>query len=186
MAIARMKNLKTVVLPIVLIALSSQMISGCIYSRELAQSKRIIENGYPDLDLDRKITLAIGPRLLHSAGWIARRVPEEEAFLAGNVLKHIDRVKVAVYDVDYYDAESRSSNSAVVDFEKNGWTLAVRSNEDDESVWVLYREDSRANVRSIKVVVLSEDELVIARVEGMLNDLLDEVVRDQDIIKNMM
>ncbi|NND70176.1 MAG: DUF4252 domain-containing protein [Rhodothermales bacterium] len=172
-------------IPLVTLVLSAAVLSGCIYSRDMVRSKKIVENGYPQLDLDYRFTMSLGPRLLHSAGWIARRVPEEEAFLAGSYLRHIDRVKVAVYDVDYYDEASRSGRAAVVDFERNGWTLAVRAAEDDESTWILYREDSDANVRDIKVVVLSEEELVIARVEGVLNSLLDEVVRDKELIRDM-
>ena len=151
----------------------------------MVRSKNIIEDGYPQLDLDYRLTMSLGPRLLHSAGWIARRVPEKEAYLAGSYLRHIDRVKVAIYDVDYYDSESRADRAAVVDFERNGWTLAVRASEDDESTWVLYREDAKASVRDIKVIVLTEEELVIAHVEGVLNTLLDEVVRDKDVLHGM-
>lgn len=158
------------------------MLSGCIYSRELSQSKRTIERGYPELDIDKRFTLALGPRSLHTVGWIARRIPEQETQQAATYLRTLDRVKVAIYDVDYYDEHSRSNHAAVADFEKNGWTLAVRANEDSEAVWVLYRADYKEDVRDIKVVVLGEDELVIARIEGHLNELLEQLVEDHNLV----
>lgn len=159
--------------------------AGCFYSRELSRSKREIERGYPDLDIDRRITLALGPRTIHTAGWIVRQVPEEETQQVASYLRHLDKVKVAIYDVDYYDDEARSHQAAVTDFERNGWILAVRAAEDDESVWVLYRADSRDTVRDIKVIVLSEEDLVIARIQGTLNELLEDLVADHNVIDDI-
>lgn len=177
--------MKNRLLSFMLLVLLVPLATGCIYSRELSNSKREIERGYPDLDIDKRLTLSFGPRSLHTVGWIARRIPEEETQQAASYLRTLERVKVALYDVDYLDENSRANRAAVTDFEKNGWTLAVRAQEDSEAVWVLYRSDYKDDVRDIKVVVLGEDELVIARVQGHLNELLEDLMDDHNLMDDI-
>ena len=46
-------------------------LTGCVYSREIAQTRRDLERHYPEADFDHMITINLGPRTLHTFGWLA-------------------------------------------------------------------------------------------------------------------
>ena len=166
-------------LPIALILLLTTVsLSGCIYSREIAQTRRDLERYYPDAEFDRQIIINLGPRSLHTVGWLAGLAPEEEAQMARDYLYEIDRVKVGVYEVERLPDLDEFDPPALHRFARDGWEVAVKVQEDDEIIWVLYRE--RYNeVSDLYAIVLNDEDLVLARVKGHLNTLLEKVMEDQ-------
>jgi len=161
-------------------SLLAVLVSGCFYSREISQTRRDLERSYPGLELDQQVVVSIGPLGLRTAGWIAGFVPEEEAQLASRYIREVQRVKVGVYEVDRLGAARDFDPAALERFERGGWETAARIREDDELVWVMYRE-RRDTVRDLYVVVLDGDELILARVQGRLNRLMEQVVRDHAV-----
>lgn len=150
-------------------------LTGCFFSREIADTRRDIESAYPDLQLEKQIVLNLGPVSLRTLGWMTRLVPEEEADMASRYLRDVSRVKVGVYRAERPDMV-KEIDVRRLGFEKD-WEVAVRSRRDGERVWVMYREDART-VEDLYVVVLSDEELVIARVHGRLDRLLSRVMED--------
>jgi hypothetical protein len=69
-------------------------------------------------------------------------------------------------------------------FKRDGWEMAVKTQEDNEVVWVLYKE-RHGVVRDLYAIVLSEDELVLARVKGHLDRLLAKVMEDQIHLRDL-
>ena len=63
---------------------------------------------------------------------------------------------------------------------KDDWEMAVRVNEDDESVWILYRERDDT-VKDLFVVVLDDQELVLVQAEGQLDRLMEKALADHHI-----
>lgn len=165
--------------PIALVLLLTAVtLSGCVYSREIAHTRRDLERHYPEADFDRQIVINLGPRSLHTVGWLAGLAPEEEAQMARDYLYEIDRVKVGVYKVESLPDLDDFDPPALRRFARNGWEVAVKVQEDDEIIWVLYRE--RYNeVSDIYAIVLNDEDLVLARVKGHLNTLLEKVMEDQ-------
>ena len=162
-------------LHIVLVVVLTLPLTGCFFSREIAETRRDIERAYPDLRLERQIVINLGPASLRTLRWLSSLVPDEEVDMAADYMRDVSRVKVGVYrsenpsQFDAFDAEA-------LDFD-DGWTTAVKSRTEDSRVWVMYR-DGGDTVRDLYVVVLGEDDLAIARVRGNLNRLLARIVED--------
>ncbi len=160
---------------VVLVTLLLFPLSGCLFSREIANTRRNIERAYPDLRLERQIVLNLGPMSLRTLRWIAGMVSGEEVEMAARYLRDVSRVKVGVY---------RSENPFALDafdvsrvrFDE-GWKAAVKTQDDDSRVWVLYRDEGDT-VRDLYVVVLDDEDLAIARVRGNVGRLLTRVMKD--------
>lgn len=150
-------------------------LTGCFFSREIANTRRDIESAYPDLRLEKQIVLNLGPLSLRTLGWMTRLVPEDEAEMASRYLRDVSRVKVGVYRAEQ-PGDFRTLDVRNFGFEKD-WEVAVKSRQAGERVWVMYREGAKT-VEDLYVVVLSEEELVIARVHGRLERLLARVMED--------
>lgn len=160
------------------------VLSGCFYSRELAHLRHDLERAYPEARFDREVEVSLGPPALHTLGWLARRVPEDEAQQAANYLHEVKRIKVGVYKTRHLPPLDEVDLPRLRRFREDGWQVAVRAREPDEMVWVLYRERHDA-VRDLYVLVLSDEELVVARVQGHLNHLLARVVEDHAPLRKL-
>lgn len=161
--------------PGLLVILLVLPLAGCLFSREIANTRRDIEKTYPDLQLERQIVLNLGPVSLKMLGWMAGLTHEPEAEMAARYLKDVRRVKVGVFRSEHPDAFGEIGSKGLA-FEK-GWEVAVKIRQDDGHVWVLYKDEPET-VRDLYVVVLSDEDLVIARVRGNLNRLLARVMED--------
>lgn len=157
-------------------------LSGCFFSREIANTRRDIERSHPDLRLERQIVLNLGPFSLRTLRWLGGMVPDDEVDMATDYMRDVSRVKVGVY-------RSRRP-AAVSDFDvagirfDDGWTTAVKSWDADSRVWVLYREGDHT-VRDLYIVVFENDDLVVARVRGNLSRLLARIVEDHANLDRM-
>jgi hypothetical protein len=98
----------------------------------------------------------------------------EEGREARQYMRGVERVQVAMYKVKHLHgldkAEMPSALSELLT--DDDWEVMVKTSEPEERVWVLYREDGDV-VRDIHLTVLSDDELIILRVSGHINDILD-------------
>lgn len=169
--------LNRIFIPLVLLGTAVLMLSGCLYSREIAHTRRDIERHYPDARFEREIIVSLGPGTLRTLGWIAGLVPEDEGRMARAYLGEIERVKVGVYRTEYLPSLEDMDLPTLRRFERDGWEVAVKVRQDDEMVWLLYREDRR-EVRDLYVLVLSDEELVLARLQGHLDRLLQRAMND--------
>ena len=160
-----------------MLVLFAPTLTGCFYSREMAHLRRDLERAYPDARFDREVVVSLGPPALHALGWIARRVPEDEAQMAADYLYEVKRIRVGVYKTEVLPPLDDVDLPRLRRFREDGWEVAVKVRERDEMAWVLYRE-RHDTVRDLYVLVLSEDELVVARVQGHLNRLLERIVED--------
>lgn len=158
-----------------LVLLAAPM-AGCFYSREMAHTRRDIERA-TDADFERGVVVSLGPLSLRTLGWISGLVPEEEAQMARDYLREIRRVKVGVYNTEDGFSLDDVDVAQLPRFERHHWQVAVKFRDDDGMGWVLYREHDET-VRDLYVVVVSDEELVLARVQGHLNRLLARVMED--------
>lgn len=165
-----------VLLPLILVLLATAT-SGCLYSHEIAHTRRAIERQVPEAHFEREIVLNLGPVSLRTLRWISGLVPEEEARQAATYLRDVRRVKVGVYRSEDPAALQHVDPIRLRRFEQDGWETAVRAQEEGERVWVLYRERN-GGIRDLYVVVLSEEELVLARLKGRLDQLFERIMAD--------
>ena len=146
--------------------------SGCIYSREISHTRRIIEEEIPGSRFDRQIVLSVGSRTLRTAGWISSLMPDDDVDEIRRYLDDIDRVKVGIYDTEALPEDASGGAPQLSAMIERGWEVAVRVRDDRDRVWLLYRS-SRRHIRDLFVIVLNEDQLLIARVEGHLDRIVD-------------
>lgn len=163
----------------------AMLLSGCLYSREIAQTRRDLEQHYPEARFDQEVVVSLGPASLRTLGWIAGLAPEEEAQMASDYLREISRVKVGVYEVEHLPDLNDFDPPTLRRFTRDGWEVAVKAREDDEVVWVLYKED-HGEVSDMYAIVLTDEDMVLARVKGHLNRLLEKVMDDHYHLYNFV
>ncbi|MEX0601037.1 MAG: DUF4252 domain-containing protein [Rhodothermales bacterium] len=158
-----------------LIALLLLPLAGCFFSREIANTRRDIQKAYPDLQLERQIVLNLGPLSLSTLGWMAGLANDDDVDMARRYVKDVRRVKVGVFRAEHPGA-LKELDFGRFGFEE-GWEVAVKSRQDGERVWVLYRADAET-VEDLYVVVLGDEELVVARLSGRLDRLVAGIMKD--------
>lgn len=150
--------------------------SGCFASREMARVGHDAEAQWPGLRLEREVNVSLGPLALRTTRWALRRVGDDEAHRAAAYLQAVRRLKVGIYRVVRPPREA-GALPLPASYQRPGWEVAVRAHEPDAHTWVLYRERGGA-VRDLCILTLSGDELVVARLEGRLDALLEQAVAD--------
>lgn len=167
-------------------ALSALLIlplSGCFFSREIAETRREIERAYPELELERQIVLNLGPLSLRTVRWFTGMLAGEEVDMATRYLRDVSRVKVGVFRSENPNA-LQEFDAGRIRFDED-WTTAVKTQEEESRVWILYRDDGRT-VRDLYLVILDEEDLAIARVRGNLGRLVGRIVQDHVDFSTLM
>lgn len=168
----RPPTLKKLVLAAALVSLP--LANGCMWAPELTEVKRDIAEQLPDIGFRKNVTLSFGPVTMVLARTITRFIPE--ASEARTYLRDVSKVQVAVYEVEGTPQGSTLETPLrLQDLIDDGWEMAVRVREQNETVWLLYRIDDES-VREVFVVSLSDEELVLVKVKGRLERLLAEAL----------
>ena len=138
---------------------------------EFALTRNVIEEE-TDSRFERGVRVNLSPGLFRTAGWITRYVDDTDAQWAGDALYGVRRVRASVYPTQKLrDLEDFDVNK-LPQFDQPGWNIAYEYVSDDEMHWLLYRQ-RRDIVRDMFIVALDEDVLVLARIQGQLDGLLD-------------
>ncbi len=99
---------------------------------------------------------------------------DEEDRLAGEILRGLRKVEVASYRAVSAPGGGFSSHRDR-DFDaslhRSGWQILARVQEDDEAIWVAYREEEE-EIRRLLVVVVEEQEMELIRISGHLDQTL--------------
>lgn len=149
------------------------VLAGCSTSGAMRQTHRAFEDAYPEARFERTLALSFGPLTMGFARFLTRLVPDQDARIAADLLRDVRRVRVAIYQTD--GVLQRRQPFGLHDLD--GWDLAVRVHEDDETVFIYVREDAD-EVRDLFVAVLADDELVLAEVRGNLERLTARAMRE--------
>lgn len=161
-----------------ILLLSVLIFSGCMYSREISHIRRDIEREFPGAEFEKEFVISIGPGFFDTVGWLAKLVDDDDVHRIGDYLNEIRRVKVGVYRTEQLPFEGDLELESLQRFSENGWELAVKVQDEQEIVWVLYRE-WYDEVRDMFILVLDDEDLIIVRIEGYLNRLLQKIVEDE-------
>ncbi|HET6569027.1 MAG TPA: DUF4252 domain-containing protein [Rhodothermales bacterium] len=166
-------------LTLVPVLLASMLLSGCIYSREIAHTRREIERSYPEARLHRQVVLNFGPGSLGLISLLTHLVPGDGAREVAGYLQDVEHVKLGIYEVENMPALDDLHIARLDRLQRQGWEVAVKTREEDEAVWILYRERDDS-VRDLYLFVLDRDDLVIARLRGDLRRLLQRAMAESD------
>lgn len=160
-----------------LLLIVSVVTSGCIFSREIAHTRGIIEEEIPGSEFDRKLVFSVGSGTLQAAGWLTSLVPEEDLEDVWRYVDDIERVKVGIYETKALPESSSSGVPVLSSMLDRGWEVAVQARDDQDRIWFMYRS-SRDRIRALYVIVLNEEHLIIARVEGHLDRIVQRAMED--------
>ena len=163
----------------------SLFLSGCLMSREMAHVKRDIESEFPGVELEKEVEITVESGVFTSVGRILGRVADDDdVYMASRYIQELRRVKVGVYKIRRFPENEPMNLLGLTRFEEDGWELATQVRDRDEMIWVLYRE-WYDEVRDMFVLVMNDDELVLIRMEGALDHLLEKVIADGVFVANV-
>ena len=155
--------------------------TGCLmHASTLEPTRYALERELPGARFDPELKLTLGRVTLGMAKKIVRMVEDNDPDL--KVLKAIKRVELAIYHTETMPTISPAAFRIprFAALKRDGWETAVEVVADDGVTWVLFRPGRRTPVAEILVGVLDEDELVLVKVRGDVEMLLEQL-RDEEI-----
>ena len=160
--------------------------SAC-YPREIVHTQRAIERELPDTRFRKQVAISFGPGSMGLARWITSKVDDEETQNVSSYLEDVKRIQFGVYETDNLpdlsDIDLPARLQRKIDDEQ--WELAATYRDEEQLTWVLYREDGET-VEDMFALVLVDERLILARLEGDLNELMTKVVEDHDLIPELI
>lgn len=170
---------------IALLLVMPLLLGGCFRARSLERIAEEISWQYPDADFDREFSVSLGSLalgLVRLGAGFAEEGREAREYLSG-----VRRVQIAVYKVRNLQAIDHAEIPKGLSdlLEDDDWEVVVKTNEPTERVWILYREDGEV-IRDVHITVLSDDELVLIRVSGQINDILNKAIEDHGQLTTMV
>jgi len=166
-----------------LVAMAS--ITGCLSSKEISHVRRDIEIEIPGSEFTKEAEVSVESGAFKTVGRILGRVSDnDDLYEAARYVQELRRIKVGVYSVDRLPSDDDINLFELDRFEEEGWEPATFYEDEDEAIWVLYRE-WYDEIRDMFVLVLNNDELVIVRIEGALDHLLEKVIEDDTFLSGV-
>lgn len=155
-------------------------VSGCLWAPDLDRVRKDLEKQMPGVEFDRRIALSLGPvalTLVRGALSLATDSPDTRE-VAG-YMRDIHSVGVAVYTAHDVpgDLDLRLPKALEKLVDGGGWEIVVKTREDGEAVWVLCMMDGDT-IKGLYVVALDEEELVLVRAKGRLEEMFKKAIRD--------
>ncbi|MCP4902830.1 MAG: DUF4252 domain-containing protein [bacterium] len=156
------------------------MTSGCMTARTANRVTAELENEIPELRLEREFSLTLGRMslaIVRTAIKISGDVVDEQEM---EILRGLRRAEVGVYRViDDLPVDARPRLAAFGNrFVKNGWHNIVRTTEHQGHVWIYGKPDDNGDLRGLLVIALEDDELVVVRLDGRLQEALTKATMD--------
>lgn len=153
------------------------LMSGCLWAPELDRVRRDIEKQLPGVAFKKEVALSLGPVALALAGAVVRLSPEARG--AAAYLRDVRQVTVAVYEAKNVppNPDVRLPKDLKNLLGRGGWELALKTSDRNEFVWVLCktRDDQ---IKGLYVVVLDDDNLVLVRAHGRLENVIRKALSE--------
>jgi hypothetical protein len=165
---------KRSVVPFVLFLSLSSL--GCAGAPSVTTVGWEIQRRFPEARFEREEHFHLGRVKMGLLRGLVRMVPgkvEGQEFLS-----RIHGVEVATYrvrsmpDFDRLASDTRFERQ----LSRDGWSMIVRTREEDERSWVFVRADQGGALRNLFVVNLDESELSLVRVDGRIDQALADAI----------
>jgi hypothetical protein len=152
---------------------------GCT-SFELTRVRNDLARQLPEAEIGEGYALSFGRFSLGFTRWIAGFADDEDGELAQIALREVRRVQFGRYEVAGAVDGRRLTMPAPLRalVEDDGWAHLATFREAGEAGWVLYRGDGDA-ITDLFAVVLTDEDLVLARLAGDLDALVVNVLRHE-------
>jgi len=168
------KSRMGIVLAVTVLCLFS---SGCYRAVRLEKMGYEILDACPDARFKKDVSISIGGMswgLLKNVAMSVEKDDHEIQTYVGNLSK----IEVVVYEASgIYKDDMRPIGEIVKESLGDDWQLMVKTAEDDELVWIHYREDNQS-IREMNIVVYDNDEFVIVRLAGNLDEIMEVALEE--------
>ena len=170
-----MKSRLTRVVLIILLILP--ILSGCVFTPSLDRIQRMVAEEIEPATMKTQVKLNLGPVAMSAAKLVTGLANVEDE--VQDYLSCIKRVEVNVQEISGLSSlrSIRWPKGIERKLEHEGWETMVKAREEDEIVLVLYKSHKKT-VRSLYVVCLNPDELVLVKVEGRLDTLVTRALEN--------
>lgn len=152
--------------------------TSCIgVNREFKNIRSQILDNLED-DFDREIEFSVGPVGFFVASQFVKFADTEEN--VDEMLSKVKNIHVGVYDrLSSFSKPSLSLlkeiGNSIIDEE---WKPLVKSINGNEMVGVFVKNFSEDDIEELFVVTLTDDELVLVKLQGSLGEIIEVVIRD--------
>lgn len=155
--------------------------SGCT-SFEMTRLRNHIDRDVPEADIGAGYAMSFGRFSMGTARTVLALSDDgdESMAMARALLRNVKKVQIGRYDVHGRIALNDIPTPSVFEaYEGKGWIPVVTLREPDEVVWVMAKE-THDDLRDLLVVVLSDDELVVAKMSGNLTKAVTAAMAESD------
>ena len=154
-------------------------LSGCT-SYSLTYVRNDLARQMPDAKIGEGYALTFGRFSIGTARFLAGFAGDDDSDMARLVLRDVRKVQFGHYEVEGpVDGSHLVMPNRLRRFvERDGWTHLATFRDPSEAGWVLYRE-RRDAITDLFVVVLNDEELVLARLSGDLSGIVHSVMESQ-------
>ncbi len=161
----------------IVMAVGLLLLTGCITSSYLDGLCREVAREYPEARFEREFSLSLGSISIGTARLVAGF--SEDGREVREYLSDVTQVQIAVYKVRDLPTltKNRIPDALGQMLKDDGWEVVVKAQEDDEIAWILFHEDKHG-ISDVHITALDDEELVMVRVSGRLDELLDKALDD--------
>ena len=165
--------------PVLGVALMAATVPGCFFDPDIEEVVQVIEYEIGPAEIHPQARVRVGRGLLTMAKAVVGLVNDPDARTASSMLSGINEIHVGVYEVDGLDLDEafRIPDSLRERLADQDWSVIVDMHSRQEAVWILSQTDG-SGVGGLFVVSLSDDELVVVKLEGDLSRTVDAVIRE--------
>lgn len=172
--------MKTRNIKIVLVLISIAMFSsGCIgVNREFKEIKSLILSSIDD-DFERQLEFSIGPVGFFIASQFVKFSDTEEN--VNQILSKVKNIHIGIYDrLSNFSKPSLSLLKTITNSIINeDWKPIVKSVNGKEMVGVFVKNQNPEDIEELFVITLSNNELVMVKLEGSLGSVIELIIREQ-------
>lgn len=159
--------------------------SGCMLATPgLGNQRTALEAEIPGAKFDRTFGIRLGRMSLGLTRSIIRASEDEDEDVdaAVEALRHVKGVQVAVYETLELPSVGTAAFKppSTKDLDGN-WFVAANIRGQDHAGWALARTSKKGLVREIRIGVLDEDQLVLVRIKGNLEALLEQLEESNEL-----
>ncbi|MEW5875177.1 MAG: DUF4252 domain-containing protein [Candidatus Zixiibacteriota bacterium] len=170
----------------ILIALAGLSQTGCLRATQLERIGAEIAWQHPEARFKREFSLSLGSVSMGLARLVVG-VAGEDAREAKAYLEGVRRIEFAIYEVRGMEDVNDTDTPEIIEelIADDGWEMIVKSKNEGDLVWILYREDD-GKVKDLLLTVLEDDEMVLINLSGHLDRVFAEALEDHSELTDMV
>ncbi|MBK7105062.1 MAG: DUF4252 domain-containing protein [Ignavibacteriae bacterium] len=152
--------------------------SGCIgINREFKNIRSQILESMND-DFDREIEFSVGPVGFFIASQFVKFADTEEN--VDEMLSKIRNIQIGVYNrlSNFSNPSFEILNNISHSFDDVEWKPIVKSTHDGELTGIFLKENYLDEINELFIVTLTEEELILVKLQGNLSSIIDIIIRD--------